>query len=180
MRKAIGLDLDGVLVGLPPLTSSTIIEYLYKDQKATKLSYRFPGSVEQSVRKLTHFPFVRPPLEPNCTILRKIYSKYDLYLITGRYKFLENLTNTWLSKYNLTSCFKKIYINTKNEQPHLFKNQIITKLKLSAYIEDDFDSIMYLATHNVKTQFYWYTKSNTTTLNASNVVAIDNIDKVLS
>ena len=52
MKKAIGLDLDGVLVGLPPLTSSTIIEYLYKDQKATKLSYRFPGSVEQSVRKL--------------------------------------------------------------------------------------------------------------------------------
>lgn len=179
MKKNIGLDLDGVLVGLPPLTSTHVIEYLYKDQKANKLSYRFPGNFEQTVRKLTHLPFVRPPLEPNCSLVRKTSHAYNFYLITGRFKFLENLTYTWLSRYHLLSCFQKIYINTENEQPHLFKNRIIAKLKLNTYIEDDFDSIMYLATQHKKVHFYWYTKSNTINLNSSNVTAVKNLDNIL-
>lgn len=180
MRKSIGLDLDGVLVGLPPLTSPGIIETLYKDQKSEKLKYRFPGPLEQKIRRLSHLPFVRPPIEPNCSTVKNSSSKYDLYLVTGRYKFLEDLTYTWLKKYNLYNSFKEIYINIDNKQPHIFKSEIIAKLKLNVYIEDDFDSIMYCATRNKKTQFYWYTNStNNQKLDTSNVTLIKNLSEVL-
>lgn len=179
MRKSIGLDLDGVLVGLPPLTSPTIIETLYKDQKSEKLSYRFPGILEQKIRRLSHLPFVRPPLEPNCATVKNTSSKYDLYLVTGRYKFLEDLTYIWLKKYNLYNSFKEIYINIDNKQPHIFKSEIIAKLKLNLYIEDDFDSIMYCATRNKKTHFYWYTNSEGERLNTSNVTLVKNLSKIL-
>lgn len=180
MRKSIGLDLDGVLVGLPPFTSPAIIETLYKDQKAEKLSYRFPGIVEQKIRRFSHLPFVRPPIEPNCSVVKKTSSKYELYLVTGRYGFLEDLTVAWLKKYNLYSAFKKIYINTDNMQPHIFKSEIIAKLKLNAYIEDDFDSIMYCATRNKKTHFYYYTNNlRSGKLDISNVTLIKNLSDIL-
>lgn len=179
MRKSIGLDLDGVLVGLPPLTSPKIIETLYKDQKSEKLKYRFPGLLEQKIRRLSHLPFVRPPIQINCDIVCNVGEKYDLFLVTGRFKFLEDLTLVWLKKYNLYSCFKKIYINVNNMQPHVFKSEMITKLKLSSYIDDDFDSIMYCATRNKKTHFYWYTNSiDDEKLDTSNVTLIRNLTDV--
>lgn len=180
MRKSIGLDLDGVLVGLPPFTSATVIETLYKDQKSDKLKYRFPGPLEQKVRRLSHLPFVRPPIKNNCDIVYKDSEKYDLFLVTGRFKFLEDLTMKWLQKYNLYSCFKKIYINVNNMQPHIFKSETIAKLKLSSYIDDDFDSIMYCATRNKKTHFYWYTNNpSSEKLDTSNVTLIKNLSDII-
>lgn len=180
MSKSIGLDLDGVLVGLPPLVPSWIVERLYKDQNSTTISYRFPGKLEQYIRRLSHLPFVRPAIEPNCTLVRQFAEKNDLFLISGRYSFLEQVTVDWLKKYKLFSSFKTIYLNLNNEQPHIFKSMLLEKLKLSSYIDDDFDSIMYCAPRYRKTHFYWYTNTNTVKLNHSNITGISDLKKVLS
>lgn len=181
MQKKIGLDLDGVLVGLPPFIPSAFIEWLYKDHSQKQLSYRYPPFFEQKIRQLSHLPFIRPEIKGNCRLLKELnqQKKYCFYLITGRFAFLEKLTFAWLKKYNLIHVFDKIYLNKKNIQPHKFKEQILNKVQLDLYIEDDFDSIIYLATRFQKIHFYWYTRKKDIKLNKNNITAINNLSKIL-
>ncbi len=181
MAKKIGLDLDGILIGRPPLIPKKVIEYLYKDQTKQKLTYRFPSFFEQKIRQISHIPGVRPPILKNCNFLKKIAAskKYQLFVISGRFGFLQNLTYTWLKKYQLHEIFNKIYLNTENLQPHIFKSEMIEKIKVNMFIDDDFDTIVYLAPRFKKIHFYWYTENKNTKLNISNVTAIDNLGTIL-
>jgi hypothetical protein len=53
----IGFDLDGVIVGKPPLVPRDLIEFLTKKPANASLHFRFPKScLEQYVRKF--FPFL--------------------------------------------------------------------------------------------------------------------------
>ncbi len=73
-------------------------------------------------------------------------SKHELFLISGRYSFLGNLSQKILTKYGLISPFKKIYLNSKNEQSHLFKARMIKEEKIQLFVDDDADLINYLHT----------------------------------
>src|SRR3989338_5991982 len=77
-----------------------------------------------------------PPLVPNALInrlyknlssFRSIVKKNNLhtFLISGRFGFLRKKTEEWLERYKLKPFFKEIYFNFDNEQPHVFKNEII-------------------------------------------------------
>lgn len=180
MAKRIGLDLDGILIGLPPLIPKAVIEYLYKDHGRQKLSYRFPSLFEQKIRQLSHIPGVRPPMRKNCEIIKKAAnsSKHRLYVISGRFSFLEYLTHKWLKRYDLQRVFTEIYLNTNNLQPHFFKEHMIEKIKLDIFIDDDFDTIAYLAPRFKQIHFYWYTHKKDIKLDVSNVTAIDDLDTI--
>ncbi|MGD8744031.1 MAG: glycosyltransferase family 4 protein [Candidatus Woesebacteria bacterium] len=138
-KTRIGFDLDGVIIGKPPLIPKKLIEYLYRGRINKRLSYRFPGKVEMLIRWLSHSPFVRTPINENVNILRKISKNKDieLYAISGRYQFLKERTDQWLKAYKLEGCFKKVYLNEDNKQPHLFKKNLVEKLKLDYFVEDD-------------------------------------------
>lgn len=181
MLKKFGFDLDGIFIRPPPCVPSWLIEWFYRDQTKKKLSYRFPGIIEQKLRQLSHLPFIRPPVEKNCHLLQQLAKdgQYQFLLISGRFGFLEGLTFAWLRKYHLENVFAKIYLNTDNLQPHQFKEKILQKVALDGYFEDDPASCLYLAAAFPKLQFYWYTDSGNKQLDLKNITTIDKLDRIL-
>jgi glycosyltransferase involved in cell wall biosynthesis/uncharacterized HAD superfamily protein len=147
----IGFDLDGVIVGKPPLVPKGLIEFLTKKPANSSLHFRFPKSLfEQYVRKFSHFYLFRPPLQQNINFIKKLNSKkHELYVISGRYSFLTVETDRWLKKRGLGNFFKAVFINLGNEQPHLFKERIIKELNLDYFFEDDEEVVNYLKSKGV-------------------------------
>lgn len=156
----IGFDLDRVFINYPPLIPAKLIDWLYRDYTKENLSYRIPTSkLEQGIRKLTHFPFLRPPIPQNVNFLNHFPNNphtHTLYLISSRYQFLEKLTYQILKKYHLGQSFKSIFLNTKNEQPHIFKERTVKQLQLDLYIDDDLELLKHLYKHCPKTKLFWY------------------------
>lgn len=158
----IGFDLDRIFIDFPPFVPPQIINWLYKDHCQKELSYSIPKSpISKVIRRASHISPLRPPIKENIKTLLQILLKPDLklYLISSRYQFLENLTYKLLHKYDLMTPFAKIFLNTSNEQPHLFKEKILKKLKLDLFIDDDLDLLRYLQTKNLKTKLLWYNPS---------------------
>ncbi|HEX7042210.1 MAG TPA: hypothetical protein VF189_03080 [Patescibacteria group bacterium] len=175
-----GFDLDGVFVSLPPFLPAWIIESLYRDRDHTKLTYRMPGNLEQKIRKLSHIPLFRPPLKRNITFLKSFakQNKYNLYLISSRFGFLNSISYSILKRYGLEKIFHRVYFNTNNKQPHIFKDEIIKKLKIRYFVDDDLYLLKYLAQHNKTTTFYWF-NSKTEGKIGENLIAITNLEQIL-
>lgn len=152
----IGFDLDRIFINTPPLIPGKVISKFYKKKDNGELVYRIPSRPEQIFRRVTHFPLFRPPIEENLAVLHKLAKKQNkLYLISSRYKFLEDVTEQLVKKYQLDTIFDKLYFNYENKQPHEFKNEVLKKLKLDMYIDDDLSLLQYVAKDNPKTKFYW-------------------------
>lgn len=153
----IGFDFDKVFVDYPPLVPDFFIDYLYKNHKNTKEIYRFPNSIEQRIRILSHYPVFRHPIKENIQVLEKLSKKrgYEIYLVSSRFSFLRIRTEQWLKLHNLSKHFKGIYFNFENKQPHIFKYQKIKELHLDYYIDDDFDLLKYLANKKIDTKLFW-------------------------
>jgi glycosyltransferase involved in cell wall biosynthesis len=138
-KLRIGFDLDGVIIGKPPLMPKRLIEWLYRGRINKHLAYRYPGNFEKFIRWLSHHYLFRPPIERNIRILRNLHNNKDieLYAVSGRYKFLKGRTKEWLKANHLYRIFKSVKINEADEKSHLFKKRTIVDLKLDYYIEDD-------------------------------------------
>jgi hypothetical protein len=149
MKKIkIAFDLDGVIIDKPPLISKKLLERLFKGGDGGRLHYRFPHSkLEQKIRKFSHYYLWRPPIKRNIEFIKKLSAdkKYEIYIISGRYSFLENETNKWLSKREINCLFKDIYLNLADEQPYLFKEKIIKKINPDIFIDDDGTLVDYLS-----------------------------------
>lgn len=70
--------------------------------------------------------------------------RIEAYLVTGRYSFLESSLNRWLHRNGLDGLFKGIYLNKEDKQPHVFKEEMIKKLGLNMFVEDNWDIVEYL------------------------------------
>lgn len=152
----IGFDFDKVFIDYPPLVPSGLIDRLYKKKVNGQLLYRIPSKPEQEFRKLTHLPFLRPVVQENLSFLKQIAKhNYALYLVSSRFGFLEQTTNTLVKKHGFDKLFTKLYFNFENKQPHLFKSNVIQSLRLDMYVDDDLPLLKYVAKHNKKTHFYW-------------------------
>ncbi len=157
----IGFDLDGVIVGKPPLVPKGLIEFLVKKPANSSLHFRFPKScLEQYARKFSHFYLFRPPLRQNINFINKKLNskKYELYVVSGRYSFLTAETDRWLKKRGLGNLFKAVFINLGNEQPHLFKERIIKELNLDYFFEDDEETKEYLQERFKEKNFFLVSK----------------------
>lgn len=141
----VGFDLDGVIIDKPPFMPKILIEWLYRSHKNKRLAYRFPNKPEQIIRWISHFPVFRPPLKKNLEYLID-YKKnnHNIVAISSRYSFLEKRTQNWIKANGLEKVFTKVYLNTKDEQPHLFKERILKKISLDMYIDDDKPLVNYL------------------------------------
>lgn len=154
--KKIGFDFDKVFVNYPPLVPDIIVEKLYK-KNSKNLAYRIPGSLEQKIRILSHHTYLRAPMKDNIQLLSELKKskKYKLYLLSSRFSFLKKRTDSWIKKNNIAQYFEGLYFNYEDKQPHEFKEEIINKLKLTDYIDDDIDALLYLAKKNPDINFYW-------------------------
>ena len=142
----IGFDLDGVIIGKPPFMPKYLMERLVR-KKDHGLAYRYPESkFERRIRWLSHLPLFRPPINKNIKLIHELYKSknYELYVVSSRYSFLEGRTKEWFKFYRLRGLFKEIHINLKDEQPHIYKEKMIKKLKLNVFIDDDVLLLKYL------------------------------------
>ena len=161
----VGFDFDKVFINYPPILPYGLVDYLYKGStvfrknksKNIDLHYRFPGTLEQKIRILSHYPLFRKPLKENVAALEKLTKnkKCKVYLVSSRFGFLKGRTDAILKKYKLDTYFDGIYFNYENQQPHLFKEQTIRKLKIETYIDDDLDLSLYLSKKIPTLSIYW-------------------------
>ncbi|MDO8638081.1 MAG: hypothetical protein Q7R43_00780 [Candidatus Daviesbacteria bacterium] len=177
----IGFDLDRIFINLPPIIPPGVIDWLYKKHCQKGLAYSIPkSSLSKLIRRASHISPLRPPIKKNINTLSQILLQpnLELYLISSRYKFLEKLTLKLLNKYNLITPFSKIYLNTSDEQPHLFKEKVLKKLNLDLFIDDDLDLLKHLQKQNLKTKLIWYNtghKINET----QGIIAISNFSEII-
>ena len=151
----IGFDLDKVFIDYPPFLPSVWFDRLYKQKDNGVLLYRIPSYPEQLLRKTLHLPLLRPGIKGNLDFLYGLSKRdHKLYLISSRFKFLENTTKRLVKKYGFDKIFDGMYFNFENEQPHVFKERIIKQLSLDLYIDDDLSLIKHAAKHNFKTRFH--------------------------
>jgi hypothetical protein len=152
----IGFDLDKVFVDYPPFVPDRLIDKLYKKKANGILLYRIPTRPEQFVRRISHYPLLRPPIQKNVAFLKSISKKNnELYLISSRFGFLEKQTKHLVERLGLSDVFDGMYFNFENKQPHLFKNDVLKKLDLDIYVDDDFHLLKYVAKDNSHTKLFW-------------------------
>lgn len=143
----IGFDMDGVLLYNPgriirPFVSSIKKVFLHKK----KLAFYYPKTAHEKLFwRFVHKSsiFNAPGLSEITTLVNE--GKIEAYLITARYNFLGATVEGWVKKNNLENTFKGVYYNSKDEQPHEFKERMIKKLKLEMYVEDNFDIVNHLS-----------------------------------
>ena len=154
----IGLDFDGVVTYNPLRIARLGVSFLkHKVLKIKKLGFFEPKNRWQ--RCVYYLGVVTPSIFPATGInLLKSLSKsprYEFYLLTGRYGFTKDKTYRWLKRYNLVAVFKKIYINEKGEQPHLYKERVINSNRFNYFVEDNLDIVRDLNSRGVKTRILW-------------------------
>jgi len=161
----IGVDFDGVIVGKPPIISKNLLESLVRFSNNNSLKYRYPQTqLERLVRIASHHPLLRPPIKENLKALKQLARKkgHQIYLITSRYAFLEKRTWQWLKNHQIDTIFDEVFLNLKNEQPHIFKERKIKKLSLDVYVDDDLPLVEYLNRQvGSKVRVLWYDQYGT-------------------
>src|SRR5207248_3124815 len=118
-------------------------------------------------------------IRENMKFLKSISKKDNkLYLISSRFKFLEKRTEKLIKKYGLDKIFDEMYFNFENQQPHIFKDQIIKKLSLDVYVDDDLSLIRHVARESSKTKFFWLNQLKQDKPLTPNIFAISKITKI--
>ena len=174
----IAFDLDGVIIDKPPLIPKKLLERLFRGKNKNGLHYRFPHSkLEQKIRKLSHFYLLRPPIKKNIEFIRCLAQdkKYVLYAVSGRYSFLKKETENWLKKRKINGLFKEVFINLKDEQPHLFKERKLKEIGAEIFVDDDCLLADYL-TEKCKIKIFCFTAKDECT-KAKKVYKIEDVFK---
>lgn len=176
----IAFDLDGVIIDKPPLIPKKLIERLFKGGNHGGLHYRYPKSkLEILVRKISHYYLFRPPIKKNIEFIKELAEsdKYELYIVSGRYSFLEKETENWLKKRGIKNYFKNVFINLKNMQPHLYKEEKLKEINPVLFIDDDFLLADYLADKLKTAKIFCLSKNNNSSSKAINVLSISSVLK---
>ncbi len=176
----LGFDLDKVLIDYPPLIPNKVIDKLYKEKDNGHPTYRIPGLFEQQIRKLSHLSPLRKPIKKNVQELHAIAQtgEHELFLISSRFGFLKKQTESLVKKHKLDSIFKQLFFNYENKQPHLFKNEVMKKMDIDRYIDDDSSLIRFLAKENPKKLFFWLNNQKNEKL-TNNLIATTSLGAII-
>lgn len=176
----LGFDFDKVFIKTPPLVPDAIIDRLYKKRTTGALQYRIPSKPEQLFRILAHHPLLRPLIKENVLFIQNLSKKkqHRQFLISSRFSFLKKNTEKLTKKHKFNEIFDDMFFNFENKQPHLFKQAIITKLKIDRYVDDDLSILEFLNKKNKKTKFFWLNNSKEKIIN-DNLIAITHLSKML-
>lgn len=176
----LGFDLDKIFIDYPPFIPDTLIDRLYKLKSNGILLYRIPSKPEQLLRIISHHYFFRPPITRNIEFIKNLTSgnKNKYYLISSRFGFLKKRTEIIIKKYQFDKIFDAMLFNYKNQQPHIFKDQEIKKMKIDLYVDDDLPLLKFIAKNNPNTKFFWLNKKHTKPLD-KNLFAIIDLPEML-
>ena len=177
----IGFDLDKVFINYPFFLPDFVIDKAYKIIFDNNIIYRIPSKPEQFLRLLLHYPLFRQPIKKNIEFVKNISKNnaHNYFLISGRFSFLKKRTDEIIKKYGLDKVFKKIFINLRNEQPHIFKSDLMKKLQIDKYVDDDLYLLRHASKQNPKTKFFWLNEKVSMPLKR-NLFAIKNISEIFT
>jgi len=152
----VGFDLDGVLLYNPARIIRPVI-YIFKRiflKNRLKKFYYPKTNLEKFFWTLFHKSsiFIAPGFKEIIKLIKQ--KKIKAYIITGRFNFLKKDLDQWVNKMQINHIFSGIYHNKKNEQPHLFKEQMLKKLNLDFFVEDNWDIVSHLNLKH-KTKIFW-------------------------
>lgn len=153
----IGVDLDGV-VARHSLGGFWVVLRKLKERilKTTQsANWYYPNTfLEKLAWRIINW--LRIPFTDKDSFFASLATdqKAEFYLVTSRFKFLENLTQGWLKKHGLDGHFAQVLINRQDSDPLIFKAKIINEHKLDFFIDDDLDVIDYLK-KNTKAKLFW-------------------------
>jgi hypothetical protein len=176
----IGFDLDKIFINTPPLVPNVVINKFYKKRDNGILLYNIPSRPEQLLRKAVHIPLFRQPMKNNLAFLKQLSkeNKHQLYLISSRFNFLQPETGRLVKKYELDKIFDKLYFNYDNKQPHKFKNEILQKLNLDIFVDDDLSLVRHVAKDNPQTKFFWLDQHTKEKELGKNIKAIADLGEI--
>jgi len=146
----VGLDFDGVVAYNPfRVIRAPITGFKRKILKKRGLKFFIPHNRwQQFLWRVLHESSIVPA--PGLQLLREMVKerKIEAHLVTARFNFLNQNLERWLGKFRVRDLFTTVSVNNKNQQPHLFKQEIIKKYKFDYYIEDNLDVVEYLEKNN--------------------------------
>ncbi|MFA9289285.1 MAG: hypothetical protein ACEQSA_05405 [Weeksellaceae bacterium] len=152
----VGFDLDGVLLYNPARIARPIIaqskKFLFK-KDTTK--FHFPKKPwEQWAWKWLHLSSIS--IADGFEDVKEMIDnkQIEAYIITARYSFLREDFEQWKLKLNTKQYFKECYNNENDEQPHIYKANLVKKLGLDVFVEDNWDIVQHMA-KTTKTKVYW-------------------------
>lgn len=151
----VGFDFDGVIAYSPTRLLRAPISFIKrKILKKKGVSFFVP---KNKWHKIVWAIIFGPSVfaEKGTYLIKEYAISHDLYLITGRFDFLEISMMKWLKKYDLEKCFKNIFVNRDKKQPHEFKKVLINKLRLDYFVEDNWDAVEFLDMNCPKTKILW-------------------------
>ena len=177
----IGFDLDKIFIKYPPFIPEILIDKAYKRKINGKLKYRVPPKLEQLLRSFLHNSIFRQPIKDNISFVKELTKQNSNkhYLISGRFGFLKNKTNQIIKKHGFDKIFDGLHFNFSNNQPHLFKNEIIKKLRIDLYVDDDLQLLEHLSKDNPKIKFFWLNNKQSKPL-TKNLFAITNLSEMFA
>jgi len=145
-QLSVGFDLDGVILYNPARIARPIIAFFKKyflKRDTTKFYYP-KNTLEQCFWSFLHKSSVWPAPGINDLIRLIKKNKIKAYVVSARYESLKSDFNNWMKKIDPEKTFSGYYYNDKNDQPHLYKEAMIKKLKLDIFVEDNWDIVAHL------------------------------------
>lgn len=152
----VGFDLDGVLLYNPARIARPIIVFLKKiflPKEQNK--FHLPKTkLQKFIWSLLHKTSFTSA--GGIEIIKKmiIDKKIKAFIISARYESLKSDFDAWINIIEAKKYFTGIYHNNNNEQPHLFKEQMIIKLNLDIFVEDNWDIVKHLS-KKTNTKIFW-------------------------
>lgn len=156
----VGFDLDGVILYNPIRIFRPVASFLkpffFGKKINSKKSFYFPHSrIEKILWRILHKTSFTPAKGIELIKNLSKNNKIEAYIITGRYSFLEKDFNKWLKTIKAKTFVKKSIFNIENKQPHVFKEEMIKKLGLDIFVEDNWGIVKYLRKKPLKTKILW-------------------------
>ncbi|MGB9883273.1 MAG: hypothetical protein ACPLRN_02030 [Microgenomates group bacterium] len=153
----IGFDLDGVLLYNPSRIVRPIIYFIKKYiLKRNVNKFYYPkNKIEQFIWLFLHKTSLFP--QPGIDEIKELIKnkKIKAYVISARYEFLKNDFYYWQKKIDPDNLFSGWFFNEKNQQPYEFKAEMIKKLDLDIFVEDNWDVVRKLKVKSQKLKIFW-------------------------
>lgn len=153
----VGFDLDGVILYNPARIVRPIVKFIKKRilRQTDVTTFYIPKTrLERALWHIFHYSSII--VAPGFDQIRELTEAgiIEPYLVTARYSFLEKDLRSWLKRLQVDTFFQGVYFNELDEQPHLYKERIITALQLDYFVEDNYDIVKHLE-QSAQTKIIW-------------------------
>jgi hypothetical protein len=153
----VGFDLDGVVLYNPLRFARPVIAFVKKMFfKKKDLRFRYPKNFLERWLLITYHKFSLYPASGFEELKKMSLSgKIEPYIITSRYDLFKTDFKKSMEQISADKIFKACFYNQNDEQPHIYKEAMIKKLKLDVFIEDNWNIVQYLNEKCPQTKILW-------------------------